>query len=284
MSILTIIAQRLPALSAADRAIGQYILDRADAVPGLSSAALAAATGRSQSAVVKFSQKLGYAGYQELKLAVNRAKAQEWQVPPGVIHGSIDADDSFLTLVHKLVGSKMLSVQQTMAANRETTVTAVLDLLTAARRIHLAGLGASWLVARDFSFKLMKLGRVVMLDADSHVQLANAAMLEPEDVLVALSYSGMTLETRRVAEMARTRGARLVAITGPQPNPLAELADLRLLTIAEDQVRSSAITSRDAQLALIDLLFILMAQRMPEANDLIHRSEAAVAVSKPGPA
>lgn len=281
MSILRIITARLPALSAADRAIGQFILDHAEEMPALSSAALAAATGRSQSAVVKFSQKLGYAGYQELKLAVNRAKAQEWQVPPGMIHGSIDAGDGFVTIVQKLIGSKVLAMQQTVAANGEAAITAVLDALIGARRIHFAGLGASWLVARDFSYKLMKLGRVVLLDADSHVQLANAAMLEPEDVLVALSYSGATAETRRVAEMARERGARIIAITGPRPNPLAALADLHLLTVGDDdRVRSSAITSRDAQLALTDLLFILMVQRMPEANAFIHRSEAAVAALK----
>ncbi|MBP0573789.1 SIS domain-containing protein, partial [Mycobacterium tuberculosis] len=90
-----------------------------------------------------------------------------------------------------------------------------------------------------------------------------------------------SLETRRVAELARARGATVIAVTGLQPNPLAELAELTLLTVAdEDRVRSSAITSRDAQLALIDLLFILLVQRLPGANDFIHRSEAAVAVLK----
>lgn len=281
MSILKILAAKLPTLAPADRAIGQFILDHPDEMPALSSAALAAATGRSQSAVVKFSQKLGYGGYQELKLAVNRAKAQEWQVPPGMIHGSIDTGDGFMTIVQKLMGLKMASIQQSMTANGEATIAAVVDALIGARRIHLAGLGASWLVARDFSYKLMKLGRIVVLDGDSHVQLANAAMLTPEDVLVALSYSGATMETRRMAEMARTRGARLIAFTGPQPNPLAEMADQRLLTVAdEDRVRSSAITSRDAQLALTDLLFILMVQRLPEANAFIHASEAAVAALK----
>jgi DNA-binding MurR/RpiR family transcriptional regulator len=247
----------------------------------LSSAALAIETGRSQSSVVKFSQKMGYGGYQELKLAVNKAQAQEWQVPLGWIHGSIEASDGYATIRQKLISSKILSIQETVAVNSEETIDRVVDSLVKARRIHLAGVGASSLVARDFSYKLLKLGRIVLLDSDSHVQIANAATLERDDVLFAISYSGSSLETLRVAERARAQGARVISVTGLQQNPLAEVANLHLFTVAdEERVRSSAITSRDAQLALTDLLFILLVRRQPGASDSIHRCEAAAAVLK----
>ncbi len=281
MSILKVISARLDSMSEADREIGSFIVENPERVPQLSSAALASETGRSQSSVVKFSQKMGYGGYQELKLAVNKAQAQEWQVPPGMIHGSIESSDSYATIQQKLISSKVLSVRETVAVNSEETVERVLDALVKARRIHLAGVGASSLVARDFSYKLLKLGRMVLLDSDSHVQIANAATLEPDDVLLAISHSGASLETLRVAERARARGATVISVTGLQPNPLAELADLHLFTVAdEERVRSSAITSRDAQLALTDLLFILLVRRQPGASDSIHRCEAAAAVLK----
>ena len=281
MSILKIMSARLDSMSEADREIGRFIVEHPERMLQLSSAALAAETGRSQSSVVKFSQKMGYAGYQELKLAVNKAQAQEWQVPPGMIHGSIEAGDGYATIQQKLISSKILSIQETVAVNSEETIDWVLDALVKARRIHLAGVGASSLVARDFSYKLLKLGRMVLLDSDSHVQIANAATLEPDDVLFAISYSGSSLETLRVAERARARGAKVISVTGLQQNPLAEVANLRLFTVAdEERVRSSAITSRDAQLALTDLLFILLVRRQPGSSDSIHRCEAAAAVLK----
>ena len=81
--------------------------------------------------------------------------------------------------------------------------------------------------------------------------------------------------------MARARGATIVSITGMHPNPLLALSDIKLYTIAdEERVRASAITSRDAQLALTDMLFILLVRRQVDANDFIHRSEAAVNVLK----
>ncbi|AYG68633.1 MULTISPECIES: MurR/RpiR family transcriptional regulator [unclassified Rhizobium] len=281
MSILKKISAQLENMAPADRQIGQFIIDNPDQMLRLSSAALAAETGRSQSSVVKFSQKLGYAGYQEMKLAVSEAKAQEWQAPAGMIHGTIEVGDGYLTILQKLLGSKMQAMQQTISVNNEADIEKALEALHDARRIHLAGVGASSLVARDFSYKLMKLGRNVLHDSDSHVQMANASTLGPDDLLFALSYSGASIETLRIAELASQRQATVVAVTGLQDNLLARVADICLHTVGdEDRVRSSAITARDAQLMLTDLLFILLVQRQPDANDYVHNSETAVSVLK----
>jgi len=281
MSVLKKINAKLDGMAPGDREIGQYIVDNPDQMLRLSTAALAAEIGRSQSSVVKFSQKLGYASYQELKLAVSEAKAQDWQVPAGVIHGSIEVGDTYPVILKKLIGSKLLSMQQTVAANTERIIGRTLELLDGARRIHLVGVGASSLVARDFSYKLMKLGRNVLHDSDSHIQMANAATLGPGDVLFAISYSGASIETLRIAELARKRGTMVIAVTGLHDNPLSRVADIRLFTIAdEERARSSSITARDAQLTLTDLLFILLVQKQPDANDYVHNSEAAVSVLK----
>lgn len=283
MSILQKINAQLDSMAPADRQIGQFIIDNPDQMLRLSSAALAVETGRSQSSVVKFSQKLGYAGYMELKLAVSEAKAQEWTAPAGMIHGTIEIGDSYLVILQKLIGSKQLSMQQTVAVNNEKDIGIALEILRKARRIHMAGVGASSLVARDFAYKLMKLGRNVLHDSDSHVQMANASTLGTDDVLFALSYSGDSIETLRIAELASQRGATVIAVTGLKDNPLSRVADIRLYTFAdEERVRSSSITARDAQLTLTDLLFILLIQGQPDAHEYIHNSEVAVSVLKAG--
>ncbi|HWV19840.1 MAG TPA: MurR/RpiR family transcriptional regulator [Devosia sp.] len=281
MSILKIIGAKIDTMTQADRQIARFILDHPEEMLAMSSAALAEATGRSQSSVVKFSQKLGYEGYQQLKLDVNKAKAQEFHAPAGVIHGTIDASDSYMTILQKLIGSKLLSMRETSAVNTEAVIDSALDALMGARRIQLAGVGASSLVARDFSYKLLKLGRTVLVDSDSHIQISNASALNEQDLIIALSHSGRSMETLRIAELAKKRGATLLSVTGLQPNPLLDIADISLFTVAdEERVRSSAITSRDAQLMLMDMLFILLLRRQADAYDYIHRSEAAVTVLK----
>lgn len=281
MSVLQRISAKLETMAPSDRQIGGFIVDNPERMLKLSSAALAEETGRSQSSVVKFSQKLGYAGYQELKLAVSEAKAREWQVDAGTVHGSIERTDSYATVTGKLAASKFASIQQTIVANEERNMLAALAALDRARRIVLIGVGSSSLVARDFSLKLIKLERVAQHDADSHVALANASHLTNEDALIAFSHSGLSLETLRIAEQAKQRGATVISITGLKDNPVSGIADIRLYTVAdEEKVRSSAITARDAQQTLTDLMFILMVQRQADAALHIQRSDVAVQVLK----
>ena len=281
MSVLIILNAQLDAFTNGERRIAEYVLTDPERAIKLSSTSLAEQTGRSQSSVVKFCQKLGFRGYQEFKLAVGQATAQAWNAPAGVVHGTIESSDSYATTVQKLIGLKMHAMQQTISVNSEDPIDKALDAICFARRIQLVGVGASSLVARDFAYKLQKLGYMVLFEADSHIQIANAATMAPEDVMIALSYSGSSLETLHIAETARKSGTTLISLTGLQPNRLATLADIQLYVLAdEEKARSSAITSRDAQLVVTDLLFILLVQRMPESNDLILAAEQAAAKLK----
>ncbi|MBB4121711.1 SIS domain-containing protein [Martelella radicis] len=282
MSVLNVIEAQLGSLAPADRQIGRFILDNPERVLRLSSARLAEETGRSQSSVVKFAQKFGFTGYQDLKLAVSKAQAREWRAP-GALHSTIELGDSPATVAQKMLSSKMHAMQQTIAANDEREIARVLELIDTPGRVHVAGVGASSLVARDLCLKLQKLGRYAMHDADSHVQMASVSASRKGDVLVALSHSGTSIETVRIAELARRRGSAVVSITGPQQNPIARGADIALYTIAdEERVRSSAITARDAQLMLTDFLFILLLQRQKDATDYIDNSGDAVSALKLG--
>ena len=281
MSVITKISTKLETMTPTDGEIGKFIVENPDEMLRLSSAALAKRTGRSQSSVVKFSQKLGYNTYQELKLAVSDAKAQEQIAPSGTVHGTIELGDSYQMMLQKLVGSKFLSMQQTVSANSENSIHRAVEYLNSANRIHLCGVGASSLVARDLSYKLMKLGRHVLHDSDSHIQMASASALAPGDVMVAFSHSGNSLETVRIAEVSRRRGATVIAITGLKDNPLSQIADMCLFTVAdEERARSSSITARDAQLTLVDLLFILLVQIQPDASEYVANSEITVSVLK----
>lgn len=280
LSILTVIEAHLETLTAGERQIADAILGDPDTVGRLSSGELARAAGRSQSSVVKFCQKLGFSGYQDLRLEIARAAATRI-APLAAVHGTIEAGDDPSVTAQKLLASKLHAMQETIGVNPPAQLDAARDTLNAAARIQLSGVGASSLVARDFAYKLQKLGAPVSFDADSHIQMANAATLTPRDALVSLSQSGTSLETLRIAETAARRGASIVTVTGLQPNPLAALASTALRTVTdEERVRSSAITSRDAQLMITDLLFLRLVQVREDAADLISGAAAAVAPLK----
>jgi DNA-binding MurR/RpiR family transcriptional regulator len=73
--LLKIRAER-DSMSAIERRIADFILEEAHLLRDYSSQQLANALGISQSSVVKFSQKLGFKGYPDLKISIGEAIAR----------------------------------------------------------------------------------------------------------------------------------------------------------------------------------------------------------------
>jgi len=77
---------------------------------------------------------------------------------------------------------------------------------------------------------------------------------------VGISYSGETYEIVEALQTARAAGATTIAITNFSVSPVAGAADQVLLTASQENIlRGGAISSRIAQLSIIDTLFIAVA-------------------------
>ena len=76
MSPLLRIRAERDRMSAIERRIGDFLLENAHLLRDYSSQQLASALGISQSSVVKFSQKLGFKGYPDLKYSIVQAVAR----------------------------------------------------------------------------------------------------------------------------------------------------------------------------------------------------------------
>lgn len=113
---------------------------------------------------------------------------------------------------------------------------------------------------------------------DQHAALTATALLGPGDVAVAISHSGETEDTIDPLRAAGERGATTIALTNAPRSTLARSADLVLTTCArETPFRSGATVSRIAQLAVIDCLFVGVAQRSSdEATEALEKTHRAV--------
>ncbi|EPN9631265.1 MurR/RpiR family transcriptional regulator [Cronobacter sakazakii] len=278
MNTLILIRQRYPTLAQSDRKLADFLLQFPDYVRHLSSQQLAAEAGVSQSSVVKFSQKLGYKGFPALKLAISEALASQSNIHSVAVHNEILGDDPLRLVGEKLIKENVAAMHASLDINPEEKLLASVGLLRNARRIVLTGIGASGLVAKNFSWKLMKIGLNAVAEQDMHALLATVQAMEPEDLLVALSYSGERREINLAADEALRVGARILAITGFTPNALQQRATQCLYTIAEEQAtRSAAISSTSAQMMLADLLFMALVQQdLEKAPERIRHSEALV--------
>lgn len=268
MSILNEITWQLPALAENQQKIARYILNNPEKVLILSSSHFAEEVGVSQSSIVKFSQKVGMKGYPALKLAISEELGRNnlyKTFPHKALHNTISSEDTLMVMAQKLAHEKTAAITETTQRLNFPVFKKVVELINAAHRVQIVGIWGSGLTAKDLSYKLQKIGILSLAEADLHVQIATAMTLTPNDVQIVISFSGTRKDMRLAATMAKTQGAKIIAITGDKNAPLAKLADYVLESISEEnQWRSSSISSRTAQNTVTDLIFLALMQQRKE--------------------
>ncbi|MBT9186466.1 SIS domain-containing protein [Pectobacterium punjabense] len=268
MSVLNEIAWLLPELAERQQKIAQYILDNPEAILSMSSSRFAENAGVSQSAVIKFSQKIGMKGFPALKIVISEELGRNNQFktyPHKALHNAISSEDSLMVMAQKLAHEKTAAIIDTTKKINFPIFQEVVDIINNAQRVQIVGIWGSGLTAKDLSYKLQKIGILCLAEADLHVQLTTAQALTPKDVQIVLSFSGKRKEMRIASTMAKAQGATVIAITGNKETPLAKLADYVLESISdENEWRSSSISSRTAQNTLTDLIFLALLQRRKE--------------------
>lgn len=220
------------------------------AIVSMSTSALAALAGVSEPTVNRFCTGLGFKGFPDFKLALASELARK---QPRMAQ-DIEADDSTGLVAAKIFESTHASLA---AAQEHLDLNALHDavsLLAQARSITLCGLGASASVALDAQHKLLRFPIPVTAHTDIINQRVVATGLIPGDCLICISYTGRTNAMIEVAQLGAASGATVLGITAPD-SPMARQCALVLgVEGDEDTELYTPMTSRIAQLVIVDIL------------------------------
>ncbi|WP_106268749.1 MULTISPECIES: MurR/RpiR family transcriptional regulator [Isoptericola] len=267
--VLVRLRQARPTLPPAEARVADVVLTDVAAAVGATISELAVRAGTSQATVVRFCRTVGYTGYAEFRIDLAQAasrRAVELE-RSGVAQGEINRTDDATDVVRKIAFHEARAIEETARLLDLDALESAVGAVARADRIDVYGVGSSGLTAQDLAQKLSRIGLVCLAPVDSHQQLQSAALHGSGSVAVAVSHTGRTVEPVQALTLARARGAATVAITNSPASPLAETADVVLTTAArETQFRSGALSSRIAQLAVVDFLFVRVAQRRFEAT------------------
>lgn len=280
MSVLIRVRRALPNLRPAEQRVAQAVLEDPAGTSESSITTVAKLCDTSETTVLRFCRAIGLAGYPELRIAL--ARAAQWeendQNNGAPRTGPIIETDSLADVVGKIAYADARAISDTARTLDLAVLEKIVDVIAGARRLDIYGVGASGLVAEDLKQKLHRIGLVCHSSSEVHVGLTSAAVLGPGDVALGISHSGNTVDTVDVLRIARKRGATTIAVTNYDKSPIAEVADLILVTAAnESTFRSGAMSSRIAQLALVDCIFAGVAQRSyDQAMAALESTHAAV--------
>lgn len=242
--------------STSEHEIIDFVLDHPRKAAGKSLKELADESGTSPSTVQRLCRKLGCSGYREFQEALVYEVALSGR-SKDVALGGVLSGDSTQTVIEKVTSRNISSLELTSQLLDDATVDEAVALMMGSDRICLFGVGASLLVAHDLELKLLRLDVPCLLCDDLHSQLLYAKNMHAGDLAIAVSYSGLTTEVLNCVRTARSNGAKVVSITrGSFDSPLAHMSDCVLgVAATELLVRSGAMSSRIAQLNVVDVLF-----------------------------
>lgn len=245
----------LPSLIPSDARVAREILANPEVVIHLSIGEVAAAAGTSASTVVRCCQRLGFRGFQHLKIAL----AQD-----GVGNQALGSSTAKKGSPHEILGRVLSSgarvLQDSLSTVEVREFEEAVKVLRRARRVLFVGVGTSAPLAQDAAYRFLTIGVRAEAPPDVHAQHVAARLLKPKDVCLAVSHTGATRETVASVKSAHESGATTIAVTSFSRSPITKFTQVVLVAGGpEASFRLEAMTSRIAHLSVLDALFVAVA-------------------------
>ena len=269
-------------LTSIEKKIAEYILEDPERIKNLTTYEIAKNCDTSQASIVRFSKKLGFSGFPDFKLSLSQDIGnRKAESHVNIMHEELKSTDSFEIIGKKVATENTRAVNNTYEITDFNELEKAVQAINSARKIMLAGVGFSGIVARDLYFKLMELGKVASFENDSHMQLSYLSTMNENDILFVISHSGKTLELFNLTKVAKNKGIKIITLTSVANNPIRELGDIRLSTVEmKSDFRATALSPRISQLTVIDMIYIKLMLENENLQDYIFNAIERVKDSK----
>ncbi len=242
-----------------ERRVADWLLSHPGEVLPFSITELAEHCGSSEATIVRFSKRLGLAGYQALKLSLAQEREHR------VVSPNITSSDSCFEILEKVCNDAYLSLERTKRLLVADSMTAAAKIIAGARKCVLIGVGSSASVATDAANKFLRAGCNTYAYADTHMQTVAISQLTKGDAVVGISQSGSSKDIVDALRLARSREVATVCVTGSDRSPIIRQSDVALVTDTEE-VRHSmlALNSHISRLMVLDALCYYIIYRNEE--------------------
>ncbi|TMU88034.1 MurR/RpiR family transcriptional regulator [Bacillus sp. BHET2] len=261
-----------------EKMIADFIIANPEKIIHSTISGIAEDLGIADATVFRFCKRMGFKGYQAMKISL----ASDLVTPIKDIHESIHEQDSEGVIAQKVFRSNIRTLEDSLGILNEETFTRAVQAMLIAGRVEFYGTGGSGFVAMDAHHKFLRTGMTTAAYNDPHMQLLSASQLTNEDVIVFISHSGANKDLLEVLDVAKKNQINTIAVTHFAKTPLSKLVDIPLYTLSQEtDYRSEALASRISQLSIVDALYVnIMMKRKDQSKASLQKMRDAISIKR----
>jgi DNA-binding MurR/RpiR family transcriptional regulator len=252
--ILLKLKRSLPSLAQQERKAAEYILQYPYDVIGWPITQFSKACGVSNTTIIRLCRRLIGEGYRRFKIEL----AKEIGSPDTLVYPEVQPEDPLAAIAEKIFTANIQALRDTLKVLDLEALNRAVEAISTAQRVDIYAIGGAGIAARELHFKCMQLGVTVNAYLDSQMQMMSASVLTPQDVGIGISHSGLHRHTAEALRLARASGATTISLTSYPDSPVAAEADIELYTSTWGSPSQDSPSVRNAQLAVVDVIYQAM--------------------------
>lgn len=152
-------------------------------------------------------------------------------------------------------------------------VSALLGCKQGGGRVIITGRGNSGAVARKIAYSLSCVDIPAFFLAPGEGYHASTGLIQPGDLLVAVSRGGESAEVMELMKMARHKNAKVVAVTANPASPMAMASDLIVRVAIDRDAEAHDYLATSSMLAMIAVFDAVALAIQPDGNGRDHNKE-----------
>lgn len=259
--VLSRISEQYDKMSKSHKAIANYISGHYDQAVFMTAAKLGETLGISESTVVRFADRVGYAGYPEFQHALEecvQGKLSSIQKMDAKYGRSTQSE-----VLASVITADIEKLQHTIDHLDPAAFESAVDNILAADNIYIMGLRSNEPLAEFLHFYLnMVRGGVVLLKTTSVSETFEQMIrINEKDCFIGISFPRYSMRTLKAMEFASDRNAKVIAVTDSVHSPMCLYSSCNLLA-RSDMV--SIVDSLVAPLSVINALVVALCLRCPQ--------------------
>lgn len=222
--------------------IAEYCIDNFDKIPFLSVQDVSTATDTSVASIVRFSQRIGFKGFLELRDEV--AQTLQTQIEKKELFSLIDQkklkDD---TLTH-IANQDIENINKTIHTIDRKSFKQAVKMILASERIYTAGLGISYLLSEILSYQLTQIGiNSSNFTKSTSSFLEQALYVNKKDTLITFSFPPFSKETIELAKQMKNKGVKVISITNSESSPITFYSDLTFVVSSKNTLYTNSFSA-----------------------------------------